>query len=185
MEGVAVKLQVGLTLALVSLVRWSVASQGYAVLAPSRFVAGDGMTQSVTLMANDGVDGPFEFEHFRGSWSWTACWGGTSAWLVIVDEASLLLPLELELSEELSLEELLVESCLLACCLGYGQHYWRLFRDGLIWAQLWIGRERSTWGRLYCRLCISLVWNACDGLLKGNQQVWVCHIEDGGAPPVF
>ena len=30
--------------------------------------------------------------------------------LVVVDEASLLLPLELELSEELSLEELLVES---------------------------------------------------------------------------
>ena len=53
--------------------------------------------------------------------------------LVVVDEASLLLPLcQLELSEELSLEELLVDVCLLASCLGYGQHYRRLFRDGLI-----------------------------------------------------
>ena len=36
-------------------------------LAPWKVLTGDGMTQSVTLMADDGVDGPFEFKHFRGS----------------------------------------------------------------------------------------------------------------------
>ena len=74
--------------------------------------------------------------------------------LIVVDEASLLLDVPLELSEELSLEDWVSVSV-----------SW-LFRDGLAWAQLRCGRRRSTGGRCYGLCFCLLVWNAlCGNLL--------------------
>ena len=104
--------------------------------------------------------------------------------LVVVDEASLLLDVPLVLSEEL---ELLAESLSVSWPAAWdtGNKSEGSFVMVLLELGCGVAEGEALGGRCYGWCFCLLVWNAlCDNLPKGDQQVWVCHIESQLAPPV-